>query len=149
GGRVVLNEGDTLQTGGHFSQPGAGGWTATVDYGGGAEPLALNPDHTFRLEHLYPRFGSHTVTVTVRAQDGGGGVGSAPVVVTAVPPLVRVVGPVTIFEGETFTTPGSFQDPGADAWTAAVDYGDGSGAQPLALSPGSHRFGLQRHFADN
>ena len=29
---------------------------------------------------------------------------------------------------------GSFVDPGADSWTATVDYGDGSGVQTLVLS---------------
>jgi PKD repeat protein len=33
------------------------------------------------------------------------------------------------------TGSGSFTDPGADLWTATVDYGDGSGAQLLALNP--------------
>ena len=32
-----------------------------------------------------------------------------------------------------FTVSGSFVDPGADTWTATVDYGDGSGPQPLEL----------------
>lgn len=41
----------------------------------------------------------------------------------------------TIDEAGTFTGSGSFADPGADSWTATVDYGDGSGAQALALNP--------------
>ena len=36
--------------------------------------------------------------------------------------------------GETYTASGSFTDPGADTWTATVDYGDGSGTGALALS---------------
>ena len=28
-------------------------------------------------------------------------------------------------------------DPGADTWTATVDYGDGSGPQPLTVQPGN------------
>ena len=39
----------------------------------------------------------------------------------------------TIDEGTTFTRTRSFSDPGADTWTATVDYGDGSGVQPLAI----------------
>ena len=30
---------------------------------------------------------------------------------------------------------GRFTDPGADTWTATVDYGDGSGVQPLVVEP--------------
>src|SRR5262249_46925828 len=36
--------------------------------------------------------------------------------------------------GEQYAASGSFTDPGADPWTAAVDYGDGSGLQPLPLT---------------
>ena len=41
----------------------------------------------------------------------------------------------TIPKGTTFSGSGSFADPGADTWTATVNYGDGSGDQPLALNP--------------
>src|SRR6185437_10911334 len=37
--------------------------------------------------------------------------------------------------GSTFTTTGSFTDPDSfDSWTATVNYGDGSGTQPLGLN---------------
>lgn len=42
---------------------------------------------------------------------------------------------------------GSFVDPDADAWTAAVDYGDGTGPQPLALNP-DKTFALRHTYAD-
>lgn len=62
---------------GSFNDPGTGTWTATVDYGdgGGPQPLALNPDKTFRLEHTYASAGTFRVTVTVT--DGDGGVGTS------------------------------------------------------------------------
>ncbi len=37
--------------------------------------------------------------------------------------------------GDTLTRAGSFTDPGPDIWTATVNYGDGSGVQPLPLNP--------------
>jgi hypothetical protein len=36
-------------------------------------------------------------------------------------------------EGSSLIRNGSFTDPDADTWTATVDYGDGSGVQPLTL----------------
>src|SRR5204863_6954640 len=39
-----------------------------------------------------------------------------------------------VIAGETYTATGSFADPGADTWTASVDYGDGGGPGPLALT---------------
>jgi len=40
----------------------------------------------------------------------------------------------TLDAGQTFVRSGSFSDPSADTWTATVNYGDGSGDQPLALN---------------
>ena len=39
-----------------------------------------------------------------------------------------------ISAGGTFTSSGSFTDPGSDSWSATVDYGDGTGVQALALA---------------
>ncbi|TMD64031.1 MAG: LamG domain-containing protein, partial [Chloroflexi bacterium] len=50
-------------------------------------------------------------------------------------PTVNALSNATINEGSAYTASGSFSDPNAgDAWTASVDYGDGSGKQTLALN---------------
>jgi RHS repeat-associated protein len=146
-GPLVLNEGDRLVTGGQFLDPGADTWTATVDYGTGAQPLDLLPDHSFRLDHFYPRFGTFSVTVRVADQDGHSGSATLSVQVNDVPPLVRAGGDQSIFEGQTLATTVSFQDPGLETWTATVDYGDGSGEQAVPLAPGSKHFALAHEFA--
>jgi len=46
-------------------------------------------------------------------------------------PTVDVGPDTTINEGESFLYVGSFTDSDADTWTATVDYGDGTGTQPL------------------
>lgn len=46
---------------------------------------------------------------------------------------IDVVSPVKQNEGETLKVNGAFYDPDSRAWTATVDYGDGSGVQPLVL----------------
>jgi hypothetical protein len=53
----------------------------------------------------------------------------------------------TFDEGDTFTYSGSFTDPGDDTWTATVDYGDGAGDQPLALT--GKIFDLSHVYANN
>ena len=54
-----------------------------------------------------------------------------------------------INEGDAFTRSGSFTDPDPnDTWTATVDYGDGSGSQPLALTE-EKTFSLSYVYADN
>src|SRR5207247_10695599 len=49
-------------------------------------------------------------------------------------PVVSAIAGATLHPGETYAADGSFTDPGADTWTATVNYGDGSGDQPLALT---------------
>jgi len=74
--------------------------------------------------------------VTVFADDGFGGMSQMAfnLAVNNVAPTVNAGPDVTLIQGQTFTTTGSFGDPGPDMWTAAVDYGDGSGAQALVLT---------------
>jgi len=50
-------------------------------------------------------------------------------------------------EGEEFRKGGSFEDPGADFWSATVDYGEGGGTQALDLIAKS--FVLRHTYADN
>jgi len=78
--------------------------------------------------------GSFTVNVRVMDGDGGADTDSTTVTVDNVAPVVSAGADNTINEGSTFTSGGSFTDPGADTWTATVDYGDGSGSQALTLA---------------
>lgn len=50
----------------------------------------------------------------------------------------------SLFAGGTFTRSVSFTDPGADTWTATVDYDDGSGPQPLVLT--GNQFSRYHHY---
>lgn len=56
------------------------------------------------------------------------------VTIANVAPTVGTFDGGSIIRGERYTATGGFTDPGADTWTATVNYGDGSGAQPLALA---------------
>jgi hypothetical protein len=90
----------------------------------------------FELNHSYLQSGNYSVTVSVA--DNGSPVGTdsvtIPVTVSNVAPTLRVdATDPHLNEGDTFARSGSFTDPGAETWTATVDYGDGLGAQPLAL----------------
>ncbi|MEW6221036.1 MAG: PKD domain-containing protein [Thermodesulfobacteriota bacterium] len=138
GGDTTLQENGTLTRNGSFTDPGTDTHTATVDYGDGSgvQALALNPDKTFALSHLYPADGAFTVTVQVIDDDGGVGTASFQVTVVNVPPEVEIGLDETIDLGQAFQRQGSFTDPGAsDTHTATVDYGDGTGVQALALNP--------------
>ena len=67
------------------------------------------------------------------------------IVVNNVAPIVAVAASEAILEGGTFSSSGAFVDPGADSWTATVDYGDGSSPMPLALNGKS--FTLEHGYA--
>ena len=129
----TIDEGDTFTGSGSFTDPGADTWTATVNYGEGAgvQPLTL-VGQTFNLSNLYQQDGTYTVTVCVNDDDTFD-CDSLTVTVNNVAPDVSAGADDTIDEGDTFTGSGSFTDPGADAWTATVNYGEGAGVQPLTL----------------
>jgi PKD repeat protein len=106
-------------------------------------PAACSDDNP---GHTYADNGNYGYSVTV--SDGfDAGAAGASIDITNVAPSVSVGGEATIDEGDTFTRSGSFTDPGADTWTATVDYGDGGGAGALALA--GKNFNLSHTYVDN
>ena len=132
-----------------FHDPGADTWTGTVDYGDGSgiQPLALAGDRTFQLNHIYASSGHYVVTVRVTDDDGGVGTHTLAVTVGNVAPTIAALTDVVVDEGATFRQTVAFADPGADRWTARIDYGDGSPVRTLA--PGTARsVSLNHAYAD-
>jgi hypothetical protein len=141
----------------NFVGPGSGG----LAFGDG---LTFGPDGNLYVNGTAPggvsvlRYNGSTgafVNAFVSLGSGGtGGVvflpqrgtGTASVTVNNVPPVVTAGGNVTLNTLATFTRAGTFTDPGADTWTATVNYGDGTGTQPLALNP-DKSFNLSHNFA--
>ena len=135
---ATIAESGTYSVSGSFADPGADHWSATVNYGDGSgdQPLTLGADKSFSLSHVYTDNGSYQVTVRVSEMDAEAATGSyaATVIVTNVVPSVATFAGATIMKGEQYASSGSFTDPGADTWTATVNYGDGSGVKPLTLT---------------
>lgn len=99
-------------------------------------------------QHTWPDNGTYTVRARIMDDDGGWNDFTTEVTVTNVAPTVNAGEDATINEGSTFSRSGSFTDPGADSWTATVDYGDNSGVQALALNV-DKTFALSHRYADN
>ena len=77
--------------------------------------------------------GTRVVSVRVTDDAGATAVASAVVVAANVEPVVDAGESVTLGADGHLSRTGSFVDPGADTFTATVDYGEGSGSVPLAL----------------
>jgi hypothetical protein len=78
--------------------------------------------------------GAYTIAVTVTDPRGLTSTVSTTATVANVAPVVAALPAATLLPGETYTSNGSFSDPGADVWTATVNYGTGGGAVTLPLS---------------
>lgn len=111
--------------------------------GGGTPPAACSdddPDHPYADNGVYP----YSVTVSDGFDDDTEG-GS--ITIDNVPPSVDAGDDATVDEGSLFSQGGSFTDPGADTWTATVDYGEGDGIQGLTLV--GKTFTLSHTYIDN
>ncbi|MFP3853498.1 MAG: PKD domain-containing protein [Anaerolineales bacterium] len=128
-----IDEGSALTAIGTFSDPGADTWTATVDYGEGEGPVPLTLDSIeklFELNHTYVEDGEYSVEVCVTDDDDGVGCDALTLTVNNVAPTVNAGPDQTVNEGEVLSFAPTFVDPGADEWTAAVDWGDGTSEAP-------------------
>jgi RHS repeat-associated protein len=98
-------KGQAFTGSGSFTDPGADTWTATVNYGDGSgvQALALAPDKTFQLNHVYTTFGAFTVTVAIH--DGADtGTDTRQVTVVNQPPVVTAIPPQVAQAPLPFTT---------------------------------------------
>ncbi len=130
GGDGTSNEGDAFVRAGSFTGAWAGGWDATVNYGDGSgvQPLPLNPDKTFTLNHTYADNGVYTVEVCV-ADGASIGCNSSTVTVLNVAPTVgQIIAPLDPVQvGIVVDTGAGFTDPGVlDTHMALWEWGDGS-----------------------
>jgi uncharacterized repeat protein (TIGR02543 family) len=123
---------------GSFTDPGTDNpWAVDVDWGDGSAHTTFNLAAIGAItgqSHTYADNGTYTVTVRVTDKDGASDARTFNVVVANVAPTVNAGADATIAWGNIFTQSGSFTDPGADIWVATVDYGDGTGVQPLTLT---------------
>ena len=117
-----------------FTDPGADTWRATIDYGDGSPPQTLFLlSRSFILVHTYVTPGVFTVLISVTDDDGGTGSASLLVRVLNTAPQVSAGADITLDEGATLARTATITDT-PDTWTGTVDYGDGAGPTPAAVS---------------
>jgi hypothetical protein len=59
---------------------------------------------------------------------------STTVTVANVAPVIGDLPAATLLPSDTYVAAGSFTDPGSDAWSGTIDWGDGAAASPIALT---------------
>ncbi len=102
--------------------------TFAWSFGDGGSAVGTNATHT------YAQDGTYTVRLIVTDALGLADTVFTTAQVANVTPVIAAFNGATLLPGESYTAAGSFSDPGADSWTATVNYGDGSGVNGLALT---------------
>lgn len=110
------------------SDPDGDAITYAWSFGDGATATGVSATHT------YANDGAYTVRLIATDIRGLSDTVFTQANVTNVAPAIAPFDGSTILPGETYTSSGTFTDPGADPWSATVDYGDGSGASALSLA---------------
>jgi Tol biopolymer transport system component len=134
---ITLGEAEPLHLLWNFTDSDSTSWTATVDYddNAGKQPLTLNANKTYSLDHLWAP-GSYDMTVEVTDDAGATGSRDFHVVVGNTAPSVGLLSTLELAFTRTLDTSGTFTDPGSsETYTATVNYGDGTGLQSLAIGP--------------
>jgi DNA/RNA endonuclease G (NUC1) len=86
------------------------------------------------LTYNFAQDGSYTIRLIVSDNLGAADTTITTVNVSNVAPAISMPPAATLLPGETYSADGSFSDPGADPWTATVNYGEGAGAETLVLN---------------
>lgn len=128
-GPYASMEGSTLSlSAAASSDPDGDAITYAWTFGDGATGDSRNESHRYAQDGVY------TVRLIVTDTRGFADTAETTATVANVAPVIGAFAGAVLLPGETYGASGSFTDPGADAWTAAVNYGDGSGVGPLALA---------------
>ena len=128
-GPAVLNEGDSATFDASASLDTNGSIVSYEwSFGDGSTASGVSATHTFSQD------GTFVVTVTVTDNDGLTDTASVTVTVGNVAPAIGAIPDASVQAGAAYTVSGSFADPGADTWTATVDFGDGSAPAQAMLT---------------
>jgi Ca2+-binding RTX toxin-like protein len=131
---------------GSFADGGSDGpWAIDINWGDGSAHSGSSQSVVGSLgtqPHAYSGYGTYLVTIKVSDRFGAAGITSFQITVANHAPVVVLNGPAVAVPGQDAVFSGSFSDvDSADAWTATINFGDGSGAQPLTLNP-DHTFSI-------
>jgi Astacin (Peptidase family M12A)/PKD domain len=122
--------------------------TYVWDFGDGSCSGTPVPEACTGLEPVHRYTDEGTYAVKLIASDGAASDDTTmQITVLNKAPTVFAGQDTTVSEGAELSRLGLFTDPGNDAWTATVNYGDGGGTQSLALN--DWQFTLSHTYVDN
>jgi hypothetical protein len=145
-----IAEGSLATLSGTITDPDPGDpFTLVVNWGDGSPTqtytfLPGSNGQRVSVTHRYRDDGAYTIALSWTDPTGPANQATLPINVTNVAPTVHVGGDAKLKVGHTLDRTGSFDDPGTGTWTATVDYGDGSGPQPLRLQ--GYHFALHHRY---
>jgi PKD repeat protein len=122
------------------SDPDGDALTYLWSFGDGGTGSGLSVSHTYVQDGVY------TVRLIVQDVRNLADTVFTTTTIANVAPTIAAIPGATLLPGETYSANGSFIDPGADAWSATVDYGDGSGTSALPLN--AKTFSLSHVYAN-
>jgi Ca2+-binding RTX toxin-like protein len=126
-----------------------GPWAVDVNWGDGSAHASWSQSAVGALgtqPHVYSAYGNYTVTVSVTDRFGAANTTAFQVTVVNHAPVATLNAPPVVVSGQDAVFSGGFADPDtADTWTATVNFGDGTGAQPLTLNP-DHTFSVTHNY---
>jgi len=158
---TTVNENGTATLAGTITNPGTGALTLMVNWGDGSAAQTFNLPAgatSFSQAHKYlddsptgTAQDNMNVTLSLRNNGTETDTASTTVKVKNVAPTMSGVSiNSTIVEGGTATLAGSLSDVGTlDSYTLAIDWGDGSPVQNVALSAGTTNFSQNHKYADD
>jgi PKD repeat protein len=130
-GDATTSEGSSATNTGTVSDPNGNSVTLSASVG----VVTDNENGTWSWSYVTTDGPAESQTVTVTASSGPAQAQTTfELTVNNVAPDVDAGTDETITGGATASRAGSFADPGADTWTATVDYGTGGGAGALPLT---------------
>lgn len=117
--------------------------------GGSTETFNFKPDapRDVVLQHRYVDDGVYSVGLHWHDQRGSFNTDTLAVTVLNVAPEVNAGDAAQIFQGAMLARLITFTDPGQDAWTATVDFGDGTSIQTIDVRSGT-QYLLRHRYAD-
>jgi DNA/RNA endonuclease G (NUC1) len=138
-GPANINEGDSAT----FNASGSVDPNGTVvsyawSFGDGSTGEGVAP------AHVYAQDGTYTVTVAETDNDGLVGHSTFTINVANVAPVIAAIPDGTVNVDDSYAVSGTFADPGTDAWTVSVNWGDGASG---SLSVASRAFALSHVYA--